>query len=276
MSFLLFQFDIKPSVTTFSASCFKSSDIMGRDPQNHSWRSWILFRSTRICNCLIVISTFESHPVTSLYKIACKQKINRREWNWGINRMLTNLHSVHIWPKRSITKTLPKAQRTRGLSSFFQSNLLGYSQVQTQILIELHLQNLDPAFTSKSQLNITSSTKLRIQNTKPSFSISTKIQLHNLCKTSAAKYWPNASLKILPELQHQNLDQTLCSKSEQKFGFITKPQLPSMQQTVANTIFIINISKSANLNKFWVGTSIKSVSKLQQVLSCHLHMPGSH
>ena len=87
-------------------------------------------------------------------------------------------------------KTLPKAQRTRGLSSSFQSNLLGYTQVQTQILIELHLQNLDPAFTSKSQLNITSSTKLRIQNTKPSFSILTKIQLHNhnLCKTSAAKY----------------------------------------------------------------------------------------
>ena len=87
-----------------------------------------------------------------------------------------------------ICKTLPKAQRTRGLSSSFQSNLLGYSQVQTQILIKLHLQNLDPAFTSKSQLNITSSTKLGIQNTKPSFSISTKIQLHNLCKTSAAKY----------------------------------------------------------------------------------------
>ena len=182
---------------------------------------------------------------------------------------------IHYREKGCI-ETLPKAQRTRGLSSSFQSNLLGYSQVQTQILIELHLQNLDPAFTSKSQLNITSSTKLGIQNTKPSFSISTKIQLHNLCKTSAAKYWPNASLKILPELQHQNLDQTLCSKSEQKFGFITKPQLPSMQQIVANTIFIINISKSANLNKFWVGTSIKSVSKLQQVLSCHLHMPGSH
>ena len=90
--------------------------------------------------------------------------------------------------KGDVSETLPKAQRTRGLSSSFQSNLLGYSQVQTQILIELHLQNLDPAFTSKSQLNITSSTKLGIQNTKPSFSISTKIQLHNLCKTSAAKY----------------------------------------------------------------------------------------
>ena len=205
-------------------------------------------------------------------------------WPWGLSHVKQSMHdrtpviwnpetstksppyqfiswipnNINLWKRKqtlwlSVTKTLQKAQRTRGLSSSFQSNLLGYSQVQTQILIKLHLQNLDPAFTSKSELNITSSTKLGIRNTKPSFSISTNIQLHNLCKTSATKYWPNASLKILPELQHQNLDQTLCSNSEQKFGFITKPQLPSMQQIVANTIFIINISKSANLNKFWVG-----------------------
>ena len=63
-----------------------------------------------------------------------------------------------------LNKTLQKAQRTRGLSSSFQSKLLGYSQVQTQILIKLHLQNLDQAFTSKSQPNITISTKLKIQN----------------------------------------------------------------------------------------------------------------
>ena len=60
-------------------------------------------------------------------------------------------------------------------------------------------------------------------------------------------------LQILPELQRQNLDQPLCSKSEQKFSFMTKPQLPNLQQTVANTIHIINIIKSDNLNKFWVG-----------------------
>ena len=34
---------------------------------------------------------------------------------------------------------------------------------------------------------------------------------------------------------------------------MTKPQLPNLQQTVANTIHIINISNSNNLNKFWVG-----------------------
>ena len=45
-------------------------------------------------------------------------------------------------------------------------------------------------------------------------------------------------LQILPELQLQNLDQTLCSKSEQKFSFLTKPQLQNLQQFVANTILI--------------------------------------
>ena len=68
----------------------------------------------------------------------------------------------------------------------------------------------------------------------------------------AAKCWPNSSSKILPELQLQNLDQTLCSKSEPKFSSITKPQLPNMQQTVANKVLIINISNSYNINNFWV------------------------
>ena len=41
-------------------------------------------------------------------------------------------------------------------------------------------------------------------------------------------------------------------KSEHKFGFITKPQLPSMQQTDAKTNLNINTSNSNYLNKFWV------------------------
>ena len=60
-------------------------------------------------------------------------------------------------------------------------------------------------------------------------------------------------LQILPELQIQNLDQILCSKSEQKFSFMNNPQRPNLQQTVANTILIITISNINNLNKFWVG-----------------------
>ena len=81
---------------------------------------------------------------------------------------------------------------------------------------------------------------------KPSFRI-LKIQLHNLYKTSAEKRLAKLQLQILPELQLQNLDQTLCSKSEQKFSFLTKPQLRNLQQIVANTILISN---SYNINKF--------------------------
>ena len=62
-------------------------------------------------------------------------------------------------------------------------------------------------------------------------------------------------LQILPELQLQNLDQPLCSKSEQKFSFLTKPQFRNLQQIVADTILISNSysdSYSYNINKFWV------------------------
>jgi hypothetical protein len=79
----------------------------------------------------------------------------------------------------------------------------------------------------------------------------TKHQLQNLdtSKTNS-KIMNKLLLQILPELQLQNLDQTLWSKSEQKFNFMTKPSLPNLQQAVANTILIINISNSNNLNKF--------------------------
>ena len=53
----------------------------------------------------------------------------------------------------------------------------------------------------------------------------TKIQLRNLNQTSA-KYWPNISFKSQPL---------------------------KLQQTVANTILIINISNRININKFWDG-----------------------
>ena len=47
--------------------------------------------------------------------------------------------------------------------------------------------------------------------------ILTKLQLQNL----------------VPELQLQNFDQFLYSKSEQKFSFMTEPQFANLQQTVA-------------------------------------------
>ena len=38
--------------------------------------------------------------------------------------------------------------------------------------------------------------------------------------------------------------------SKQKLTFMTKPQFPNLQQTVANTILITYISASNNLKKF--------------------------
>ena len=130
-------------------------------------------------------------------------------------------------------KTLPKAQRTRGLSSYYR------------ISIKHQLQNFNQ--TSASQLNL----KL---NSWPNL---------------ASEYWPRFNFVTSSKHQRQNADQTSasksrlnfnfkqswlkCSKSEQKLSFMTKPQLPNLQQTVANTILITNISNSNNLNKFWVG-----------------------
>ena len=57
-----------------------------------------------------------------------------------------------FWRKKWLTlmcETLPKAQRTRGLSSYH--NFTAHS---SQILIKLRFQNLNQALTSKSQPNI--------------------------------------------------------------------------------------------------------------------------
>ena len=57
--------------------------------------------------------------------------------------------------KKSRNKTLPKAQRTRGLSSAYQSNLMGH----------ITNTNIDQISSSESRQSI-------------DFKISTKIQLH--------------------------------------------------------------------------------------------------
>ena len=72
----------------------------------------------------------------------------------------------------------------------------------------------------------------------------TSLPLQNI----SCKILTKLQCQILPEFHLQNLDQTLCSKSEQKLSFMTKPQLPNLQETVANTILIIKISNSNNLN----------------------------
>ena len=67
-------------------------------------------------------------------------------------------------------------------------------------------------------------------------------------QTSAAKYWPNFSFKILPELQLQKLDQALRPKSEHEFNFMAKIQLPNLHQTVIDKFLRISNSNSSNIN----------------------------
>ena len=89
-------------------------------------------------------------------------------------------------------------------------------QVQTQILIEYHLQNFDSA--STRNLNQTSASPLNLKFkmlTQPSFRISTKIRLHNLYKTSAAKCWTSSSFKILLNFNFKILTNP-CAQSLKK------------------------------------------------------------
>ena len=97
---------------------------------------------------------------------------------------------------------LPKAQRTWGLGSAFQSpnkfKHKFWSNFIFRISTKHQLQNLDQ--TSASRQNL----EFKIL-TKASFTISTNSWLNNLYKTSAAKYWPNKSslnfnFKILTKL----------------------------------------------------------------------------
>ena len=109
-------------------------------------------------------------------------------------------------------------------------------------------------FKISTSANISISTKLKIQDIDQTWlqnlnQDSTSLLLQNI----SSKILTKLQLQILPELQLQNLDQTLCSKSEQKFSFLTKPELPILQQTVANTILTTTISNINNLNRFCLG-----------------------
>ena len=117
-------------------------------------------------------------------------------------------------------ETLPKAQRTRGLRSAYQSNLLRsyhkfkrntWSNFIFRISTKQQLQNLDQISASGPKL------KFKIL-TKPSFIISTKIQLHNHCMASAAKYCPNSSFK---------------SRLYFNFKILTKPCTRSLNKSLA-------------------------------------------
>ena len=147
-------------------------------------------------------------------------------------------------------ETLPKAQRTRGLSSPYQSNFFrsyhkflrkSWSNI-FRISTKHQLQNINQTSAFRQNLN------LKIL-TKPSFRISIKNKLHSHKQASAAKKWPNFSFKILPEDQIQNINQTLkpCPQSLNKYLTLW----PNFTfQICSNLFLIININNSNSFNKF--------------------------
>jgi len=156
-------------------------------------------------------------------------------------------------------KTLPKAQRTRGLSSSYQNNLLrsyhefkhkSWSSFIFRILTKHQLQNFNQ--TSASRLNLKFTILSRI---------STKIQLHNLYKTSATKYWPNSSFKFCLNFN---------------FKILTKPCAQSLNKSLALwTILSYQIcnkllpiqSSSSTLATVTISTSFELVSSHARVTS---------
>ena len=82
----------------------------------------------------------------------------------------------------------------------------------------------------------------------------------------------------MTKLQLQNLDQTLkpCDQSEQKLNYMTKLHLPNLHQTVVNTILIINMSNSNNLNKFELSSSHARVTSIKFTKQQSVSELGSH
>ena len=144
----------------------------------------------------------------------------------------------------------------------YQNNKGNISRPQTPL--EMHTQSIKWCiFPSARALNQTSASTLNLEFkilTKLSFRISTKIKLYNLYKTSAAKWWTNSSIKILPELRLQNYDQS-CAQSLNKSLALG----PNVSSQICNKLLPTWSSAST-----W-GTVTTSTS-----LSWHLHTPGSH
>ena len=118
-------------------------------------------------------------------------------------RKLAILNEANVWKCHNCGRYIWKhCQRHNTPEGSVQS----ISQVLTQILVKFHFKNLDQAKISKSQPNISKSTKLRIltkhSESRPNIDskIPIKLQLKNLAY----------------KLQLQNPDKTLCSKSEPK------------------------------------------------------------
>jgi len=143
-------------------------------------------------------------------------------------------------------KTLPKAQRTRGLSSAHQSNFFrSYHKFSTKSWLDLifiistkqQLQNISQisAFWLILNFKILAKRSLRI---------STKNNLHNLQPRISS----NFSLKILPE--NFKILTKPCARSLDKKLFYGQTSAAESAPNHRQHISKLNISNSSNLNKF--------------------------
>ena len=160
-------------------------------------------------------------------------------------------------------QTLPKAQRTRGLSSAFQSNLFrsyhkikhkSWSNIIWGISTKHQLQNLNQ--TSASRLNL----KFKILS-KPSFRISTKIQIHDLYKTSATKYWPNSSFRSCLNFNFKILTKPCAQSLNKSLALWT-----ILSSQICNKLLPIQ-SSSSTLATVTISTSFELVSSHARVTS---------
>ena len=113
---------------------------------------WVHFDKDLCCICTpLLLSWCMSKNMSNRTIVAwCEGSIERLLHYWNHNRK-RQLNLGH--------KTLPKAQRTRGLSSSYQSKLLRSWVLSTQS--KFHPQNLDQESTSKSQPDVNISTKIQ-------------------------------------------------------------------------------------------------------------------
>ena len=156
-------------------------------------------------------------------------------------------------------KTLPNAQRTRGLSSSNQSNILrsyhefkhkSWSNFIFRISTKHQLQNFKQ--TSASRLNL----KFKILSR-----ISTKIQLHNLYKTSATKYWPNSSFKFCLNFNFKILTKPCAQSLNKSLALWT-----ILSSQICNKLLPIQ-SSSSTLATVTISTSFELVSSHARVTS---------
>ena len=164
----------------------------------------------------------------------------------------------HFWGNFGrISKALPNAKRNRGLGFAYEiqsfrpyHKFWSWSNFTFRISTK-HQQNLNQASVFPLNLNF----KIL---TKPSLRISTKIQLHNLYKTSAEKNWPSSSCKFCLNFN---------------FNILTKPCAQSLNKSLA---FWPNLSLQICNKLLPTRSSSATVTQHQQVLSWHLHRPGLH